>query len=84
MARASAEFTLPSRKSTLSLSMSLRAFCTAWPASPLVEVLDHELDRTPKNAALGVDLVDRHLAADHLVLAVDGVGAGQRVVETDA
>ena len=37
MASASAEFTLPSRKSTLSLSISLRAFCTAAPASPLVK-----------------------------------------------
>ena len=37
IARASAELTLPSRKSTLSSSISLRAFWTAVPASPLVE-----------------------------------------------
>ena len=37
MAMASAEFTLPSRKLILSRSISLRAFCTAVPASPLVE-----------------------------------------------
>jgi len=37
IAWASAEFTLPTRKSTLSRSINLRAFCTAAPASPLVE-----------------------------------------------
>src|SRR5579862_5204746 len=37
IASESAEFTLPSRKFTLSRSINLRAFCTAVPASPLVE-----------------------------------------------
>ena len=83
MASASAELTLPSRKSTLSPSISLRAFCTATPASPLVEVLDHELGRTAEDAALGVDLVERQLAAVKLVLPVGGVGAGQRIIEAD-
>ena len=64
--------------------MSLRAFCTArcrrrrW-----MSILDEELDRTGKDATLGVDLVERHLAADQFVLARAGVGAGQRIVETD-
>ena len=53
------------------------------PASPLVEILDDELDRTAEDAALGVDLVERHLAADELVLAQRRVGAGQRIVEAD-
>ena len=46
-------------------------------------ILDHELDRTAEDAALGVDLVERHLAADQLVLARRGVSAGQRIVEAD-
>ena len=46
-------------------------------------ILDEEFDRTAENAALGVDLVERHLAADQLVLAGGGVGAGQRIVEAD-
>ena len=83
MASASAELTLPSRKLTLSRSISLRAFCTAVPASPLVEVLDQKLDLAAENAALGVDLLDRELAADQFVLADRGVGAGQRIVEAD-
>ena len=83
IASASAELTLPSRKSTLSLSISLRAFCTAVPASPLVEILDHQLDLAAEDAALGVDLLERELAADQFVLAERGVGAGQRVVEAD-
>ena len=46
-------------------------------------ILDEELDRPAENAALGVDLLERQLAADQLVLAERGVGAGQRVVEAD-
>ena len=46
-------------------------------------ILDDELDLAPQNAALGVDLVERHLAADKLILAWSGVGAGQRIVEAD-
>ena len=46
-------------------------------------ILDDELDRTAENAALGVDLLERHLAADQFVLAERGVGAGQRIVEAD-
>ena len=46
-------------------------------------ILDDELDRAAEDAALGVDLVERHLAADELVLARAGVGAGQRIVEAD-
>ncbi len=83
MAAASAEFTLPSRKSILSRSISLRAFCTAVPASPLVEILDQQFGLAAKNAALGVDLVDRELAADQFVLADRRISAGQRIVETD-
>jgi len=37
MARESAEFVLPKRKSILSPPISLRAFITAVPASPLLE-----------------------------------------------
>ena len=67
----------------MSRSISLRAFCTAVPASPLVEVLDQQLDLAAENAALGIDLLERKLRADQLVLAERGVGAGERVVETD-
>ena len=83
MAMASAELTLPSRKLTLSRSISLRAFCTAVAASPEVEVLDQKFGLTAENAALGVDLLDGELAADQFVLADRGVGAGQRIIEAD-
>ena len=46
-------------------------------------IFDDELDRTAEDAALGVDFVERHLAAGELVLAEGGVGAGQRIVEPD-
>ena len=82
IASASAELTLPSRKLTWSRSISLRAFCTAVPASPLVES-STEARPTAEDAALGVDLVERELAADQFVLAERGVGAGQRIVEAD-
>ena len=83
MASESAELTLPRRKSILSPSISLRAFCTATPASALVEILEHELNPTAEDAALGVDLVKGHLAADELVLAERRISAGQRIVEAD-
>ena len=67
----------------MSPSISLRAFCTAVPASPLGRILDDEFDRAAEDAALAVDLVERHLAADQFVLAGGGVGAGQRIVEAD-
>ena len=38
---------------------------------------------TAEDAALGVDLVQRHLAANEFVLSVGGVGAGQRIVQAD-
>ena len=84
MASANAELTLPSRKLTLSPSISLRAFCTAVPASPLVESSTRSSSGDgPGRLALRVDLVDRHLAADEAVLAGRGVGAGQRIVQAD-
>ncbi len=83
IAWASAELMLPMRKSTLSRSISLSAFCTAVAVSPLVEVLDQELDLAAENAVVGVDLVERELRADQFVLAERGEGAGQRVVEAD-
>ena len=46
-------------------------------------ILDEELDLPTENAALGVDLLDRQLAADHLVLADRGIGARERIVEAD-
>ena len=46
-------------------------------------ILDQQLDLAAENAALGVDLLDRQLAADQFVLAERGVGAGQRIVEAD-
>jgi hypothetical protein len=46
-------------------------------------IFDDEIDRTAEDAAPGVDLVERHLAASELVLAKSGVGAGQRIVEPD-
>ena len=83
IASASAEFTLPSRKSTWSPSIILRDFWTAVPASPLVEVLDQQLRLLAEDAALAVDLVDGELAADGLVLAIGAVGARQRVAEAE-
>jgi hypothetical protein len=74
MARASAEFTLPSRKSTLSHRDAGVA------AS---RIFDDEFGRSAEDAALGVDLVQRHLATDELVLARARVGAGQRIVQAD-
>ena len=46
-------------------------------------ILDHELNPTAEDAALGVDLVKGHLAADELVLAQRRISAGQRIVEPD-
>ena len=83
IARESAELTLPSRKSTLSLSISLRAFSTAVPASPLVEIFDHQFGAAAENSAFDIDLFKGELAANQLVPAQRGERAGQRVVETD-
>ena len=46
-------------------------------------IFDDELGRTAEQAALGVDLVESHLAADQFVLAQPRVGARQRIVEFD-
>ncbi len=46
-------------------------------------ILDDEFDVAPENAAFGVDLLDRELAADKLVLARPGVGACERIIEAD-
>ena len=46
-------------------------------------ILDDEFNRAAENAALGVDLIERQLAADQFVLAWPGVSAGQRIVEAD-
>jgi hypothetical protein len=46
-------------------------------------ILDDELGGTAEDAPLGVDLVQRHLAANKFVLPVGGVGAGQRIVQAD-
>ena len=62
----------------MSPSISLRAFCTAVPASPLVESSTTQFDVAAENSALGVDLVDGELNADLLVLSQGGVGSGQR------
>ena len=83
IASESAEFVFPRRKSILSRSISLRAFWTAVPASPLVEVLDDQLDWTAQDAAFGVDLVDRHLATKELVFPERRERAGQRIVKSD-
>ena len=53
------------------------------PASPLVESSTSSIDFAAEDAAFGVDLIERKLAADQFVLAERGVGAGQRVVEAD-
>ena len=81
MASESAELTLPSRKSTSSPPISLRAFMTAVPASPLVESSTISSNGTTKDAALRVDGVDRHLTADQLVFPEGREGAAQRIVE---
>ena len=80
---ASAELTLPSRKSTLSRSISLRAFCTAVPASPLVESSTSSSTLRPRMPPLALICSMRELAADQFVLAERGIGAGQRIVEAD-
>jgi hypothetical protein len=46
-------------------------------------VLDDELERPAENSTLGVDLVDRNLATDQLVLSQRGLRAGQRIVDAD-
>ena len=46
-------------------------------------ILDDQIDLAPENPAFAVDLVERELAADELVLAGPAVGAGQRIVEPD-
>ena len=66
------ELMLPSRKLTLSRSISLLAFCTAVAASALVEVLDQQFDLAAENAVFGIDLVERELRADQFVLAERG------------
>ena len=47
-------------------------------------ILDQQLDRPPQHAALGVDLLDGKLGADHFVLRHGGINAGQRIDHADA
>jgi hypothetical protein len=61
----------------------LRAFCTADAGVAAGGILDKQFEFPSENAALRVDLLDRELKADQLVLAVRGKGAGQRVVDPD-
>jgi hypothetical protein len=44
-------------------------------------VLDQQVYLSTKNAAFGIDLIDRQLAADLFVFAEFGIGAGQGIVE---
>ena len=83
--RASAmeELTLPSRKLTLSRSISLRAFCTAVPTSPLVESSTRSSTWRPRMPPLALICSTASSAADPLVLAQLRIGAGQRIVEAD-
>ena len=67
----------------MSPSISLRAFWTAVPASPLVESSTTKSTLTAENSALGVDLLDGELNADLLVLSEGGVGSGQGIVHPD-
>ena len=46
-------------------------------------IFDQQFHLAAENAALGIDLFDRELAADQFVFAERGIGAGQRVVEAD-
>ena len=46
-------------------------------------ILDHQLDVSSENSALGVDLLGGELHADEFVLARSRVGAGQRIVDPD-
>src|SRR6185312_16689020 len=46
-------------------------------------VFREQFDLTAENAALSVDLLDRKLTSDFLILARRSVCAGQRVIETD-
>ena len=47
-------------------------------------ILDDQLAWATEDAALGVDLLERHLAADQFVLSRRGVSPCQRIVEPDA
>src|SRR6185437_10631193 len=46
-------------------------------------ILDQQLDGTADDAALGVDLLDRELGADDLVLRRRRIDAGQRIDHAD-
>ncbi len=46
-------------------------------------ILDQQLDLAAEDAALGIDLFERELGADHLILAERRVGARERIVEPD-
>ena len=46
-------------------------------------ILDQQLALAAEDAAFGIDLLDRQLAADLLVLAELGISAGQRIVEAE-
>ena len=83
MAIACDEFTLPIRKLTLSLWISLRAFCTATSVLSEVEILDDQADLPAENAALRIDLRDRQLHAGLFILAERRVNAGERIIHPD-
>ena len=60
---------LPTRKSTLSRSISLLRLLHGGAGVAAGRILDQQFDLAAENAALGVDLFDRELAADQFVLA---------------
>ena len=84
MAIACEEFTLPIRKSTLSLWISLRAFCTATSVLSEVEILDHQLDCRPRMPPLALAWSRSPVAMPMpLVLSERRIDAGQRIIHSD-
>ena len=83
MAAASAELMLPTRKFDLVAVDQLARLLHRGAGVAAGGVFDQQIDFAAEDAAFGVDLIERKLAADQFVLAERGVGAGQRVVEAD-
>ncbi len=82
IACATPEFTSPIRKDLIALDQLARLLHAG--ADVVGRILDKQFERTPENAACGVDLVDRELGAHHFVLRDRGIDAGQGIDHADA